>query len=466
MFIRYSKLFKAIHFIGDLLLLNIAFLLAYQIRFSAILFDHYLVDKYTPLVIIFNIVWVLTTLLLNIYDFYRVMSLENVLKNLVKAVLLHSLLIAIFIVSSKGYFFSRKFLIFVYVYFGVLIIVFRAFFLLLTRKLRSRGFNTRTAVIVGLNEVGINIYNHINAHPEYGFNFLGFFGDEKSGEEEFDNLHLGALKGLERYVQDHKVEEMFCAIPLSNVDLIRKLKKFADDHVIRFKVAPDFRGFHNRQVNLEFYGDVPIMLIRAEPLENPFNLLLKRLFDIVFSLFVIIFVLSWLAPIFAIIIKLTSKGPVIFKQKRSGKVNTDFWCYKFRTMYVNDNADTKQATKGDKRITPIGKFLRSTSLDELPQFFNVLIGNMSVVGPRPHMLKHTEEYARIIDQFMVRHFVKPGITGMAQVRGYRGETTDPNMMQKRVKVDVWYIENWSFLLDLKIIYYTIRMLLKGDENAF
>jgi putative colanic acid biosysnthesis UDP-glucose lipid carrier transferase len=180
---------------------------------------------------------------------------------------------------------------------------------------------------------------------------------------------------------------------------------------------------------------------------------------------VIIFILSWLFPVLALIIAIQSPGPIFFKQKRTGKDNIDFWCLKFRSMYVNKDSDRIQARFGDARITPIGRIIRKTSIDEFPQFFNVLFGNMSIVGPRPHMLRHTEEYSQIIKKYMVRHFVKPGITGLAQVKGFRGETTDPKMMHGRVKFDIFYIENWSFILDIKIIVLTVLNIVKGEKNA-
>jgi len=201
-------------------------------------------------------------------------------------------------------------------------------------------------------------------------------------------------------------------------------------------------------------------------LENLLNRSKKRAFDIVFSIFVIVFVLSWLLPILAILIKLGSSGPVFFVQIRSGRNNRPFRCYKFRSMRVNKNADKKQATRDDERITKIGAFMRRTSLDELPQFFNVFRGNMSVVGPRPHMIKHTKQYSQLIDRFMVRHFLKPGITGWAQIKGLRGEIKTVDDMLKRVEADVWYLENWSFLLDLKIIFLTLKNSILGDKNAF
>ena len=192
----------------------------------------------------------------------------------------------------------------------------------------------------------------------------------------------------------------------------------------------------------------------------------KRVFDLIFSSLVIIFVLSWLYPILAVLIKIQSKGPVLFKQQRSGINDQPFWCYKFRSMRMNDDSHKKQATKGDPRITSIGNFLRKTSLDEMPQFFNVFLGSMSVVGPRPHMLRHTEEYSAVISQYMVRQFVKPGITGWAQVNGYRGETKDDSAMESRVEHDIWYLEHWSSLLDIQIIFMTVINVFHGEENAY
>ena len=192
----------------------------------------------------------------------------------------------------------------------------------------------------------------------------------------------------------------------------------------------------------------------------------KRSFDILFSLFIMLFVFSWLYPILAILIKLESAGPVFFVQIRTGRNNRNFKCYKFRSMYVNGDADKRQATLNDHRITQIGCFMRKTSLDELPQFFNVLIGNMSIVGPRPHMVVLTEEYSQLTEKYKARHTLRPGITGWAQILGLRGEVKSPEAMLKRVDADVWYLKNWSFLLDLKIIFLTFWITLKGDKNAY
>ncbi|HNK91048.1 MAG TPA: exopolysaccharide biosynthesis polyprenyl glycosylphosphotransferase, partial [Chitinophagales bacterium] len=280
---------------------------------------------------------------------------------------------------------------------------------------------------------------------------------------------LGSIDEVNAYALNNDIDEIFCALPYSEEIKIKDLISFGDENLIRVKIVPDMTRFlshHLNKIEIDYYGQIPVMTLRPEPLENFINRVIKRIFDIGFSVLIITFVLSWLIPIISLIIKLTSKGPVFFKQKRSGFRNQTFDVIKFRTMYVHDDSNAKQATKGDSRITPIGAFLRKTSLDEFPQFINVFFGQMSVIGPRPHMLKHTDEYSKIIDKFMVRHLVKPGITGWAQVNGYRGETRNKQKMEDRVRADVWYIENWSFTLDIKIVFMTIVNLIRGEENAF
>src|SRR5690554_3966799 len=201
-------------------------------------------------------------------------------------------------------------------------------------------------------------------------------------------------------------------------------------------------------------------------MDEPFNKFLKRAFDIVLFFFIIVCVLSWLTPILGLFIKLESKGPVFFKQKRNGLDYKEFYCYKFRSKKPNPDADLYQISKDDERVTRVGRIIRKTSIDELPQFINVLKGEMSVVGPRPHMVSHTYMYAERIDKFMVRHFVKPGITGLAQISGYRGEVETDKDIIGRVKYDIFYIESWSLLLDLKIIFKTFINAVKGEEKAY
>jgi putative colanic acid biosynthesis UDP-glucose lipid carrier transferase len=209
-----------------------------------------------------------------------------------------------------------------------------------------------------------------------------------------------------------------------------------------------------------------VLSLRKEPLDDVGNRIKKRLYDIVVSSLVIMFILSWLVPIISLLILLESRGPIFFVQERSGKGGKPFKCIKFRTMRMNKDANEKQATKNDSRITALGRFLRKTSLDEMPQFINVFLSDMSVVGPRPHMLKHTDDYSKLLNHYMIRHFLKPGITGWAQIHGYRGEIKMFEDINNRIEYDIWYLENWSLWLDTRIILMTAFNVAKGEKNAY
>jgi putative colanic acid biosynthesis UDP-glucose lipid carrier transferase len=224
--------------------------------------------------------------------------------------------------------------------------------------------------------------------------------------------------------------------------------------------------YSSTEIFLDFVNDIPVLSLRKEPLEDTGSKIKKRVLDILFSTLIIVFILSWLVPLMALLIKLNSKGPVFFIQLRSGKNNQPFRCLKFRSLKVNDEANSKQVTKNDSRMTPLGRFLRKSNIDELPQFFNVFLGDMSIVGPRPHMLKHTTDFTNMYKQYMIRHFIKPGLTGWAQIHGFRGEIRDPELLRKRIEHDIWYLENWSLWLDVKIILLTVYVTIRGDKNAY
>ena len=241
---------------------------------------------------------------------------------------------------------------------------------------------------------------------------------------------------------------------------------FVDNNLKVLKFLPDNKEIYSKRLDFTYYGVLPILSLRKIPMDEPFNKFIKRSFDIILSIFVIVCILSWLTPLLGLIIKLESKGPVFFKQKRNGLDYKEFYCYKFRSMKPNPLADLEQISKDDERVTRVGRIIRKTSMDELPQFINVLKGDMSVVGPRPHMVAETERFVQKVNKFMVRHFIKPGITGLAQINGYRGEVETDADIINRVKYDIFYLENWSFLLDLKIIVTTIYNALKGEKKAY
>lgn len=354
---------------------------------------------------------------------------------------------------------------FYFTYYGMLIaahVVWSLASQRLIKNYRRRGYNYKRVVIVGTNATARRLYDQMLSDPGFGYKIMGFF--DREWRPDFVGRYCGTLDSLDAFVKANAIDQIYYTMP-GHAEILTKVVKVADDNVVDFFYVPQISQYISRSFQMDTIGAVPVLSIRRNPLKKTINRLVKRGFDILFSsLFLCFYPLIYL-PI-AIAIKISSPGPVYFKQKRTGYRGSDFWCLKFRTMRVNVDADKAQATRDDPRKTRLGDFLRRTSLDELPQFINVLKGEMSVVGPRPHMVKHTEEYSKIVDQYMVRHLVKPGITGWAQVNGYRGITDEVWKMEKRVQYDVWYIENWTFLLDMKIIVRTIINAIHGESNAF
>ena len=330
---------------------------------------------------------------------------------------------------------------------------------------RYTAFSNQNVIIIGGGLTGYNLHHFFKNNPDKGYTSLGFFDDNTANVIELRS-YLGTNNDSINYALTFDIDEIFCTLPNSAIDKIEQLMLEADKNFIRFRLVPEYSIDEIKPTYVQYFGDIPVISIRPDPLENAFNRLIKRSFDFIFSLFAMLFIFSWAFPILAILIKLDSNGPVFFIQTRSGRNNRPFKCYKFRSMRINTEADKKQATRDDPRITRVGAWIRRTHLDELPQFFNVLIGDMSVVGPRPHMITHTRQYSQLVDRFMIRHFLKPGITGRAQINGLRGETKTTDDMLKRVEADVWYLENWSFLLVIKNICKTNVNFFKVDENPF
>ncbi len=447
-------------FLGDFITLNLGLFIAVSIKFSGGI-ELWAVNFYNQFFVVFNLVWFLLLWVTKNYAHSRTDTIPFRIWKIIGFIILHGFVISSLWVLAKASYYSREFLVLTYVFLTPLFLVWRIVLVYLLRFYRKLGVNYRNIVVYGYGPIATELVAFLRLHTEYGYKFQGYFdNNEKS------NQIKGGYQELKNYVNSNKIDEIYCCLPYVDYSHIRELIDFGDESLVKIKLLTDFRGFSSKGIELLRYEHIPVLSVTTTPLDDWKNRVVKRGFDILFSLFVIVFIFSWLYPIIALWIKLDSKGPVLFKQKRTGQNNDGFYCYKFRTMQVNHESDSLQATRGDSRITKIGNFLRKSSFDELPQFFNVLIGNMSVIGPRPHMLKHTEEYAKKVEKFMARHFVKPGITGLAQAKGFRGETKHVRQMQNRVKLDRFYVDNWSMWLDIKILFLTAISMAKGNENAF
>lgn len=336
----------------------------------------------------------------------------------------------------------------------------------LIRNLRSMGRNAHQVIFVGNNESVVELYSEMR-QPFYGYHVRGYFSDESLVDPPLEMNYLGRVEEVVEYIEkESDIQQLYCSLPAERAVEIRRIIDACEHNCVHFFTIPQLRIYLKRKMQLEVLGSVPVLYIREDPLLSLTNRFVKRSFDIVFSLLVMIPFWLIIFPIVAVLTYFLQPGPIFFKQKRNGKNGEEFYCYKFRSMKENADSDKVQATKDDPRKTPFGNFLRKTSIDELPQFINVLKGEMSVVGPRPHMVAHTEEYSALIDKYMVRHWVRPGITGWAQVTGARGETKELSQMEKRIQRDVWYVENWSFALDLKIIFLTVWNVIRGDKQAY
>lgn len=392
----------------------------------------------------------------------RSTTLDNIFINSFKAIIIHAL-----VFMSASAFIHTDFSITFYVtFYLVLSLVFPIISLtcqkFIKRARRKGSYSTRVA-IVGTNDTSTRLADEMLKDSGYGYKIVGYFDTECL--PGFKGNYLGNFDVLEQYAHQHKIDEIYFTLVGEKAEKMPRVVRIADNNIINFYYVPKISKYVTGKYQLYNIGTMPILTLRKNPLAAPWKRGLKRGFDIAFSSVFLLLSPIVFIPI-AIGIKMTSPGPVFFRQERTGYKGRSFKCFKFRTMRVNSDADKAQATEDDPRKTKFGNFLRRTSIDELPQFINVWRGDMSVVGPRPHMLKHTKDYTELIDKYMVRHIVKPGITGWAQVNGYRGLTDELWKMEKRVVCDVWYIENWTFSLDLKIIFKTVTNALKGDKNAF
>ncbi len=416
-----------------------------------------------------SLVWFIRGKAIGLYDEYRSRNFSFELISLIKNVLFQALaaIIILFVIKESG---LNRYFVFVYTIILLVLLPLEKFSIRrLISYFRKKGKNVRKLLVIGAGDVGKNFFDSIENNPQFGYKIVGFLDDEK--KTFLNGQYLGKINKLDEILYDLEVDDVIVALPKYADEKLENVVECCRQNAVKLRIIPDYFRFVSNKYSLTMFANFPMISVREDKLDQLNWRLVKRAFDFSFSIFLFIFLFSWLWPIIGIIIKLTSKGPIFFNQERVGRRNRVFKAYKFRSM-VTDSKDIgedgkyQQATVNDPRITKIGAFLRKTNLDELPQFWNTLKGEMSIVGPRPHPRLLNDESHNSVNLYMQRHLVKPGITGWAQVNGHRGETSKPGAMQARVDHDIWYINNWSFWLDIQIVALTVWNMLKGEENAY
>ncbi len=448
---RYSKYIRPLLLLIDVLIIN-------SLLFFVLIKEH---QSYFFHVFL-SLFWISSSLFLSYYKIYRYTSTYKVLSLIFKQTILFSLgFFAYFGIFKEGTIVNTQFNTLTII--SLLLAFIKITLFILIKNYRRLGKNFRKVVFLERDATSEIIMTLFQEKKYLGYTVEGFFSKEQSK----NSLYLGNNAEIYNYVIEQSIDEIYVTLSEIKKTDIKLLTKFANENNIQLKLIPNSSELYSKNQKVEVYEDAfKILSVKKLPFEFHENRIIKRIFDISFSFFTILFLMSWLTPILWVLIKLESRGPLFFKQEREGLNGNRFVCYKFRSMKKNKEADEKHATKNDSRVTKIGAFIRKTSIDELPQFFNVFLGDMSVVGPRPHMDLHSIKFEQEINNYIKRHAVKPGITGLAQIRGYRGEIKKKSDIENRVRLDIFYIENWSFLFDLKIVFNTVFNVLKGEENAY
>jgi len=450
-----------IYLFFDLILLNTSIIFIAWLDPTVSLFDYSDMSHYANYLLHGNLSWIITYMVFTKRNLYLRDGFLNRSKRISLRILIFiciSMILESLIMAptfQKTFFFEYTLFFFIskMIFYWIL-------YNYLDYKRRS-GFHTNRALIVGINETCHQLRNMLDTNPILGYKFIGFVTSKQTEGVDI----IGNPDSLIDLIEKHQIQMLFVTLSLfGESNRGKEYLRICNQMGIRMRFIPENQRWLKSRINMESVGDMALINPQEIPMDDLDSRFLKRMFDLLFSGLFLILIFSWLFPILAILIKLSSKGPVFFVQKRTGINKKSFNCYKFRSMQVNEQADMLQATVRDKRITRIGWFLRKTNMDELPQFINVFLDQMSVVGPRPHMLKHTTQYSELIEQYLIRHYVKPGITGWAQVNGYRGETDELWKMEKRVEYDMEYIENWSLWWDIKIILRT-AFDMKSYSNA-
>ncbi len=448
---RYSIYIPFLLLLIDLLLINTILYFINDIEYLNLQFLVYI-----------NSFWIGSLLITNFYKIYENHNYFKLFSLLLTQFLIFTLgFFAFFSLFREGKIINNQTKVLITTITSILI--FRILFSYALKKYRAIGYNFRKVIVLGYDESTDKLIEILKKNKELGYRFAGYFTNKKT----IDNDFLGTLEQYENYILNHNIDEIFCSLSELKNNHIKNIKKFASQYNRRVKLIPNPNELYYKNVTSEYYDDSLLILkVKKLPFELIGNRIIKRTFDLVFSLLVCLLLISWLYPLLWILIKIESRGPAIFKQRREGFIRKEFVCYKFRSMYLNTQSDNIHTGKNDRRITKIGAFIRKTSLDEIPQFFNVILGDMSVIGPRPHLRGLAVEYQKDVENYLERHSIKPGITGLAQVSGYRGEIKKKSDIKNRTRLDIFYIENWSFLLDIKIIIKTILNIFKGDQKAY
>ena len=439
---------RLVHSFFDLIILNFSILLVGWFRSDISLWHSYPINTY---MLIGNLSLALTIFLFPEGNVYLRDKYIDRFVRLTKRILIFIAVLIIFdfLLLPRSY--SRSFILeFSFLFYAIQLLFYRGLYSLLLYR-RKKGLHTNWVFIVGVNSTTRLFRKVIENTPLLGYHFAGFIDQNNQLTDT-----VGTPDQLEELIKKYKVHMIIAYISFtSGNENIQEYLRVCTTTGTRLRLISRRQKWMPQHGNADSIDDMLLINPMEIPLDNIINRILKRSLDLLISTISIVLIFSWFFPIVTLLIKLSSKGPVFFVQERTGINNKVFRCIKFRSMNQNGEQDKKQAVPGDERITRIGKFLRTSNIDELPQFINVLLGDMSIVGPRPHMLLHTQQYSALIDQYLVRHYVKPGITGWAQINGWRGATTELWMMQKRVEYDMEYIENWSLFWDIKIICQTI-----------
>ncbi|MCF8261380.1 MAG: exopolysaccharide biosynthesis polyprenyl glycosylphosphotransferase [Melioribacteraceae bacterium] len=462
---KYNKSEASFRITIDIILLNAAFF------FSAISAQSLDILVSKPqmffLQLLVTLIWLFSFLHDSKTDdfFVRKFSMQSLI--IIRHILIITLFSISFIFFSKENLFTRNFILYFSASALILLLIFNFLHRKLLQRKNRKGRNLISLAIIGSGELAESFRSMLLENTQLGYRFAGFI----STSEERMSENIGTLENFETTISKNKIDEVVIALPLSESNIIDRIIKICDIHAIKAYLLPDSIRYISNKFNVISFGQFPTLSVRNNPLDLFYYRFLKRSLDLILSFIVTIFILSWLIPIISLLIRIDSKGNPIFVQKRVGLNDVNFSCLKFRTMRQKSYSEEKmnRTVEDDERITKIGKFLRATNLDEIPQFLNVLVGQMSIVGPRPHALSFHNEYKEIVDEIKLRHRVKPGITGWAQIHGLRGDVEDPAMYRSntksRIEFDIWYIENWSLKLDVQILFETFWQIFSGKNKG-